>query len=88
MRTVYTDAATVGRSDPASPLLRGAREAVAAYLRQKTDIGVTAVLAWMSEALEPVVLRVLDDLARAGLGSIRGGAGGVTVTWRGSKARR
>jgi hypothetical protein len=31
---------------------------------------------------------VLDDLARAGLGSIHGGAGGVTVTWRGSKARR
>lgn len=41
MRTVSTDAAPVGRSDSASPLLRGAREAVAAYQQQKTNIGVT-----------------------------------------------
>lgn len=73
--------------DGDSPLARYVREAVLVYVRQKASLGgiaLDAVLRQHADALAPVVLAAVDDLARGGVIAIDVSAcGAVVVVWRG-----
>ena len=73
--------------DQISPLSRGVTEAVAVYVRQRRSVGsvgVATILAQHPEALAPMVLTAIDELAGRGMVGVEVSAcGTVGIAWRG-----